>query len=136
MYGFGRYGLHDARLLSMEIGDGLFYKPDGRNPFRLSRQATDVRIHFLNYYQEFLYTFAYRGVKTVECKLRADSRSLERGRPAIGDLYTYELSAFDAEYLQCRFVFATGAEIVVIFRKLRFRRQRIGRRYRYNEMYR
>ena len=59
-HGFGRYGLHDARLLSLSVGDGLDYVPDGTSPFRLSRQRTSARIEFLNYEQDLHYSFDLR----------------------------------------------------------------------------
>src|SRR5215217_1876980 len=42
-HGFGRYGLHDAQLLSLCVGDGLGFTPDGSSPFLLNRQRTSAR---------------------------------------------------------------------------------------------
>ena len=41
-YGFGSDSLHDARLLSLRVGDGLDYTPDGSRPFYLNRQRTSA----------------------------------------------------------------------------------------------
>ena len=38
-YGYGSEGLHDARLLSLQVGDGLKYIADGTEPFRLKSTA-------------------------------------------------------------------------------------------------
>src|SRR5262245_21341918 len=52
-HGFGETGLHDGQLLSVTIGDGLDYTPDGTSPFRINRQTALARVQFLNYEQTF-----------------------------------------------------------------------------------
>jgi len=132
-HGFARYGLHDARLLSLRVGDGLDYVPDGTSPFRLNRQRTSARIEFLNYEQDFHYLFELRGVRRVQSDLFIDE---EISEGSIGDLFTYELTAVDKESLQLGFLFAVGASIIIQFRRLVFRRRRIKRKYKEGEMYR
>src|SRR6185295_426013 len=68
-YGRDDSGLHDARLLSFRIGDGLDYKPDGSSPFRLNHQKTSAIVEFLNYEQDFHYTFDLRLVSRVHADL-------------------------------------------------------------------
>lgn len=131
-YGFARYGLHDARLLSFNIGDGLDYVPDGSLPFRINRQRTSARLEFLNYHQDLHYLFALRGIKRIQSDLFVDEEMVAQ---SIGDLYTYELTEVDKETLQLGFLFASGASIVIQFRKLVFRRSRIKRQYEAGEMY-
>jgi hypothetical protein len=122
-YGFERHGLHDGRLLSLCTGDGLNYAGDGRSPFLLNRQRAGARIELLNREQDFHYTFEFKGLNRVIC-------DLFEGDPggSIGDLFIYELTAVDAERLQLGFLFASGASIVVRFRKLVFRRTRISQK--------
>src|SRR5437870_3878006 len=43
-YGFGSRSLHDGRLLSLRIGDGLTYTPNGSTPFFLNRQHASAVI--------------------------------------------------------------------------------------------
>src|SRR5258705_1487278 len=65
MDGRDECGLHDARLLSLRIGDGLDSTPDGSSPFRLNHQHTSAILEFLNYEQSFHYTFDLRRVSRV-----------------------------------------------------------------------
>jgi hypothetical protein len=123
-HGFGRYGLHDATLLSFNIGDGLDYDLDGSSQFRLDRQKTSVRLEFLNNEQDLHYLFDLRGINSVQSNLFVENGSASK---SIGDLFTYELTATDSDILQLGFLFATGASIIVQSRKLVFRRRRIKR---------
>ena len=131
--GHGRWGLHDGRLISLSIGDGLDYRPDGTAPFRVNHQRTVARIVFLNYEQHLLYTFDLRGVSRMHNDLL---RCEWVANWCLGDLYTYEISVVDKKQLQLGFLFASGAEIDAQFTKLIFSRQRIKREYAAGDMYR
>ena len=131
-YGRDEYGLHDARLLSFRIGDGLNYTPDGSSPFRLSYQHTSATVEFLNYEQIFHYTFDLRRVTEVQTDLFIDDFLFSK---SLGDLYLLELTETKDKNLQLGFLFATGATIVVRFKRLVFRRRRIKRQYKLGEMY-
>src|SRR5215471_5776295 len=122
-HGFARTGLHDANLLSFNIGDGLDYRADGKAPFRLNLQKLSARLEFLNYEQDFHYTFEFRGVTRAQC----DLFSAAPGGPGVGDLFTYELVSIDDDHLQFGCLFAVGASITIQFRKLIFRRRRTNR---------
>ena len=125
--GFARWGLHDARLLSFAAGDGLDYEVNGKAPFRINKQRAKVQIKILNRHQNLLCTFACSGVsKAVFDYPSADPLS-NWGR--VDDLLTYELTAADGRDLRLEFLFASGATILVEFTRLKFRRQRIRRRY-------
>jgi hypothetical protein len=130
-HGFGPTGLHDGRLLSMRIGDGLDYLADGTRPFRLNHQKLAARVEFLNSEHVFHYVFDLRGVGCIHSDLFLDACV---GRGA-GDLYTYEILAIDDDNLQLAFLFASGAAVIVRFRKLVFKRRRVDRRYNVNEIY-
>lgn len=131
-YGGNEYGLHDGRLLSLTVGDGLDYSTDGTSPFLLNFQRTLARIEFLNCEQNFHYVFDLRGVRNVCSNLFTDETLYAK---SIGDLYTYELTEVDKNTLQIGFLFATGAAIISQFKKLVFRRKRIKRKYDDGEMY-
>jgi hypothetical protein len=122
-HGYGPTGLHDGRLLSMTVGDGLNYTAEGKEPFRRNRQALIARLEFLNYEEEFYYVFELRGVTQVCSNIFPDDGSSK----GIDDLYTYELVGIDDHDLQLGFLFASGATIIVQFHELRFRRRRINR---------
>ena len=132
-HGFGRYGLHDARLLSLCVGDGLDYTPDGSSPFLLNRQRTSARIEFLNYEQDLHYLFDLRGVSRLQNDLFIEGDFYAK---SIGDLFTYELTAVDEVSLQLGFLFASGASVITQFRRLVFRRRRVKRQYDESEIYR
>ena len=122
--GYGRWGLHDGRLISLSIGDGLDYRPDGTKPFRLNLQRTNARVVLLNYEQDLLYTFDLRGVSRMNSDLLRGELSI-----GLGNVFTYEIVAADKNLLQLGFLFASGASIVGQFTKLVFRRLRIKRKY-------
>ena len=130
-YGVEDKGLHDARLLSFRIGDGLDYEPDGRAPFRLNTQRTSVALEFLNYEQDLHYVFQLRGIDSVSCNLFADDSYAK----SIGDLYIYEITGADKDNLRLGFLFASGASSVAEFKRLVFRMKRLQRRYEIGEMY-
>jgi hypothetical protein len=130
-YGFGSKGLHDARLLSLQVGDGIGYVADGTQPFRINRQHASVVLEFLNYEQTAHYVFDLRRVKRLSCDLFVDDESYAK---SIGDLYTYELTLVGDD-LQLGLIFATGATIVAQFGKLVFRKQRLKPQYDGGRMY-
>ncbi len=132
MYGRDETGLHDARLLSLRVGDGLDYTPDGTTPFRLNRQRTAAVVEFLNYEQSFHYVFDLRGVSEVRSDFSVDDFLAAR---SLGDLYLCELTAKDEKTLQLGLLFANGSTLVIQFRRLVFRRRKIKRQYPVGEMY-
>jgi hypothetical protein len=131
-YGFGSKGLHDGRLLSLNIGDGLSYTPNGNSPFLINRQRAAVTIEFLNYEQDLNYVFDLRGISRLSCDLFVGAESYAK---SIGDLYTCELTAAGNDKLRLGFLFASGASMVVEFRKMVFRKRRIKRNYPIGDMY-
>ena len=131
-YGRDENGLHDGRLLSLRIGDGLDYTADGSLPFRLNHQHTGAIVEFLNYEQSFHYTFDLRRVTEVETDLFIDEGLFTK---SLGDLYLLELTETKDKDLQLGFLFATGAMIVIKFKRLVFRRRRLKRKYKPGEMY-
>jgi len=132
-HGFGRYGLHDARLLSFTIGDGLDYVPDGSRPFLINQRRTAARVEFLNYEQDLYYLFDLRGVSRVSGDIFIEEESYAG---SIGDLFTYELTEADNNNLQLGFLFATAASVMIQFQRLVFRRRRVKREYDIEDIYR
>jgi hypothetical protein len=132
-HGRDEYGLHDGRLLSFCVGDGLDYVPDGSSPFLINRQETSAKIEFLNHEQSFHYTFTLLGVGRVRSDISVDK---DMRAESIGDLMICELTAVDEDYLQLGFPFASGSTIVIQFQQLIFKRKRIKRKYEVGEMYR
>jgi len=139
--GFGRWGLHDATLLSFTLTDCLGCDA---GQIRLNSRRAAVRMQFVNYEGDLLYTFTYRELKKVWVDWDAASRApifyelngdepliktgffLEHNRVDL--LHADELTAVDRKYLRHEFLFFSGANLGVEFAKLSFRRQRIKRR--------
>jgi hypothetical protein len=88
---FARGRLHDGRLISLSIGDGLDYQADGTSSFRVNYQRTVARVMFLNYEQDLLYTFELTGVS----QMRNDLIRCEAPNWCLGPLFTYEIVAVD-----------------------------------------
>lgn len=132
-HGANETGLHDGRLISASVGDGLDYPADGTLPFYPNRRAMAARLEFLNYEQDRFYTFDLRGVSSYQGDLFVEE---DRHAKSVGDLYLCEISAVDKDSLQLGFLFASGSSIVVQFRRLIFRKRRIDRKYEIGEMYR
>ncbi len=130
--GFAETGLHDGRLLSFSVGDGLDYIPDGTSPFRINHQRSLARIEILNYEQLFNHVFELHGLKRASMNLYVEEQTSVR---SIGDLFIYELTPANEEYLRMGFLFATGAEIEIDFRRLVYRRHRIQRKYDLGKVY-
>lgn len=131
-YGFGSKSLHDGRLLSLRVGDGLTYTPNGSSPFFLNRQRASAIIEFLNYEQDLHYVFDLRGINRIFSDLFVEKESYAR---SVGDLYIYELTDAGNDRLRLGFLFASGASIVVEFETMVFRRKRIRRNYEIGAMY-
>ena len=131
-HGFAETGLHDGRLLTFNIGDGLNFVTDGKVPFRLNKQGVGACIEILNYEQTFHHVFELRGLKNATMNIVLEEIT---GNKCIGDIFTYELTALDNEYLRLGFLFAKGAEIEISFRKLVYKRHHLKRQYDLNDIY-
>jgi len=121
-HGFGHDGLHDARLVLLSVGDGIYLVSDGSSSLSTNRRVATAKVEFLNREQDLHYTFDMRGVSRLQCDLFGE------GTPHagnIGDLYTYELTSTDDENLELGLLFASGATVTVQFRRLVFRKRRI-----------
>ena|ERR1700691_3452353 len=126
-FGFARWGLHDAHLLSFAIGDGLNHRADGRLPFKYNREKAKVRISILDRHQCLLYTFDCSAIRSVNFDYPKQDPRWDWGR--IDHILTYELNAVNKRYLSLEFQVDSDATIFVEFARLKFKRQRIRRRY-------
>lgn len=132
-HGSGEHGLHDGRLLSFSLGDGLSYSADGSTPFLRNRSASSASFSFLNFEQTYLYSFGVREVR--KCFVSFDSLDAQVP-PRFGDLYLCELTGSDGDDLRLSFLFADEPEISVVFRRLVFRRRRLRQSYLQGDIYR
>jgi len=125
--GLGRWGLHDAHLLSFAAGDGLDHPCDGRVPFRFNREKARVRILILNRHQNLLCSFECRDIRRVVFDYPTNDPLWNMGR--LDHLLTYELTAVNKRHLRLEFLFSSGAIILVEFARMIFRRRRVRRRF-------
>ena len=126
-FGFGRWGLHDACLLSFAAGDGLDHPCDGRVPFRYNREKAKVRILILNRHQNLLCAFECRDILRAIFDYPTDDPLWDTDR--LDHLLTYELTAVNGRLLRLEFLFDSGATILVEFDRLIFRRRRVRRQF-------
>jgi hypothetical protein len=126
-FGFGRWGLHDARLMSFTVGDGLDYRPDGKQPFRINKQKAKVRIKILNHDQNLLCAFNCSGIRKVAFEFPSDDPLWNSGQ--VDDLHSYELTEAGKHFMCLEFLFTSGATILVEFARLKFDRKRIKRSF-------
>lgn len=130
--GFAETGLHDGTLLSLIVGDGLNYVPDGTSAFRRNHQRTSARVEFLNHEKKVRYTFGLSGLERAGTNLYPEGP----GQSSLGDIFTYELTRGKGEALRMGFLFASGADIDFEFRRLVFKRWNIRPKYDHSEIYR
>jgi hypothetical protein len=122
--GFGGWGLHDARLLSFSVGDGLDHPAEDRRPFDVNRQKATVRILIINRKQTLLYSFICTDVRKTVFKYPVQSSKWKTRQ--IEMLETYELTSVNKDYLSLEFMFSSNATLLVEFGRLKFKRQRVS----------
>lgn len=113
-YGRGETGIHDGRLISMSIGDGVT-KRDSR--FSGVRNSTEAIITVINFEEDREHVFRLKGVSGANLALVGSQ---------FGDIYLCELTAVDDDKLKLSFLFADGHEIGVEFRKLIYRLKKLN----------
>jgi hypothetical protein len=125
-FGFRGWGLHDARLLTFSVGDGLGHLVNRGKQFNIDKQKAKVWILILNRKQSLLYSFVCTDIRRVVFEYpvqntRWDSRQIEL-------LETYELTAVNKHCLSLEFLFSSNATLLVEFGRLKFKRQRVIQR--------
>jgi hypothetical protein len=125
-FGFRGWGLHDARLLALSVGDGLDHSADDRKQFDANKQQAKARILILNRKQTLLYSFVCTDIKRVVFKYAAQNARWDSRRIEL--LEMYELTAVNKHYLSLEFLFSSNATLLVEFGRLSFKRQRVSQR--------
>lgn len=122
-FGFGRWSLHDAHLLSFAAGDGLDFAGDGGHRFKYNDEKSKVRIMILNRHQNLLCTFSCNDIRRVFFNDPPEQAPWNWSR--FDYLDRYELTSVNKRYLRLEFLFSSGATILVEFSRLKFSRQRV-----------
>ena len=132
-FGFARWGLHDARLISFTAGDGLDYQANGKQPFRINKQKAKVRIQILNHDQNLFCTFNCSGIRKAVFDFPSEDPLWNANQ--VDNVHSYELTQASKHFMCLEFLFTSGATILVEFAQLRFDRTRIHRSYATQAMY-
>lgn len=123
--GFGGWGLHDATLLSLSVGDGLDHPLDGSRPFNFDKEKTKVRLLILNRKQTMLYSFLCSKIRKVAFNYPRQNPRWDGHR--IEHLDRYELTSADKKHLRLEILFSSQVKVLVEFGQLKFRRQLVKR---------
>src|SRR2546423_10960733 len=62
---FATESLHDGRVLSFIVGDGINHRVGGAKPFDINARRTAVRIQVFGSEMDVLYTLSYEGIRSV-----------------------------------------------------------------------
>jgi hypothetical protein len=140
-FGFAKSGIHDAKLISLSIGDGLKQLPRRLGP----ADKLGIRAEFLNQNRKYRFVFSYSRIKrfcfNFDATLGAHFIELASGKPLfepkhyvennhLDDVLADELSAVDKTYLRHEFIFASGASFAVEAAKISFDRVPVKQSHR------
>jgi hypothetical protein len=123
--GFGDLGLHDARLLTLSVGDNLNFAVDRNQGSKARKQKTEVRILILNRKQTHLYSFVCTEIRKFLFNYPAQDPRWNSDQIEL--LETYELTSVNKRYLSLELLFSSNATLLVEFGQLKFKRQRLPR---------
>jgi hypothetical protein len=127
---FTRESLHDGRVLSLIVGDGINHEVGGVKPFDINARQTAVRIQVFGSEMDVLYTLSYEGIRRVVFDFPSDEPLFYHEGDNIGDWGYDEISAPDAKYLRHEVLFSSGTSVVIEFKKFSYSKEACkGSRY-------
>jgi len=127
---FTTESLHDGRVLSFIVGDGIDHKVDGVKPFDINARETAARIQVFGSDLDILYTLNYESVRKVVFDFPSDEPLFYQEGGSIGDWGYDEISAPDANYLRHEVLFSSGSSIVIEFKHFSYSKKACkGSRY-------
>jgi hypothetical protein len=121
--GFGDLGLHDARLLSLSVGDNLNFVVGRNQASKARNERAKVRILILNHKQTHLYSFVCTEIRKFLFNYPVQNTRWNSYQIEL--LETYELTSVNERYLSLELLFSSNATLLVEFGQLRFKRQRL-----------
>lgn len=127
-YRFFSSGLHDARLISFSVGDGLHIDFENGSPANINDfYKTSVLIKVLNADFDFIYDLKYQ--KVSKCIFDFPSDEPLWG-DNIDDWGYDEISEIDEKVLRHEVLFSSGATILIEFERFSYSRTKYdGSRY-------
>lgn len=120
---FTSENLHDGRILSFEVGDGINHKVGGSKPFDINARQTAVRIRMVGANIDVLYTLSYKGIRKVVFDFPSDNPLFYAEGDNIGDWGYDEISALDEKYLRHEVLFSSGTSVTIEFKKFSFSKE-------------
>jgi len=114
---FSTESLHDGRVLSFTVGDGINHQVGGPKPFDINARQTSVKIQVLGAQMDVLYTLSCEGIRRVVFDFPSDEPLFYGEGDSIGDWGYDEFSAPDARYLRHEVLFSSGTSVVIEFKK-------------------
>jgi len=127
---FSNENLHDGRVLSFTVGDGIDHHVGGAKPFDINARQTAARIKLFGAWMDVLYTLNYQQIRKVVFDFPSDDPLFYEDGNNIGDWGYDELSAPDDRYLRHEVLFSTGTSLVIEFRKFSYLKETCaGSRY-------
>jgi hypothetical protein len=116
---FDSISLHDGLLLSFSIGDDVEEKTDPKTWKRQTSAFLKVRLSSNN---SPIYTLKYTGVRRCVVDFPSDSPIFHGGENGFDDWGYAELSDAADGHLQHEILFASGATILIEFRRFSYKR--------------
>ena len=113
---FTTENLHDGRVLSFTVGDGIDHEVGGVKPFDINARQTAVKIQVFGSEMDVLYTLSYEGIRRVVFDFPSDEPLFYQEGGNIGDWGYDEVSAPDAKYFRHEVLFSSGTSIVIEFK--------------------
>ncbi len=115
---FNRISLHDASLLSFNVGDGLHFPWDAKIKSFMGQPR--IEMHVLGAKGDMIYTLNYSGLKQVYFDFPTKYPLFHRLGGSIGDWGYHELTATDKSHLRHEILFSSGASIIIGFMKFSY----------------
>lgn len=126
---FSKENLHDGRLLTFTVGDGLEHAAE-QTRFNINRHDTTVKMSVLGPNLDILYTLTYRKPRRVVFDYPTTTPLFHEVGDHIGDWGYDELTAADDNYLRHEILFASGTTILIEFKQFSYSKKRVpGSRY-------
>ena len=127
---FSTESLHDGRVLSFVVGDGIDHEVGGLKPFDINARQTAVRIKVFGSEMDVLYTLSYKGIRRVVFDFPSDDPLFYDEGDNIGDWGYDEVSASNEKYLRHEVLFSSGTSVVIEFKKFSYSKETCeGSRY-------
>jgi hypothetical protein len=124
-YEFFKNGLHDGRIISFNVGEGIDLDYEKKSTFSLEEFAeTKVRIEVLEGYFEDIFTLKYEKVRKILFDFPTNEPLWGN---TIGDWGYDEIHQIDDDYYSHETLFRSGTIVLIEFQKFSFSKRQCER---------